>query len=203
MELSEFPLKIINEARKPVLIPFPNGMYGGQLPQEERNRLDCTAEVWKCVYSSSWKKLDIISSNDLANKYGLTLAQGIANYLRQISETTCPSLGQSIVIAEEESCHTGHQARAMHDFIRKARYDLLIPISNWWHLRRILLHMKYWYEDLPILAIASLTAGPIQRRIFNAGKETLLWGFTYVFDRSGQYFDYCIEKRKQDASIMP
>lgn len=198
MILELLDLNKISQAKKPCLIPFAAGLYAGEYPPEEINRLNCTINIYNEIYTCSLKKTDILCTGDLTNRHSFSLAKAMQDYLWE--KHIDPD---HVLIAEEESCHTGHQIRVMRDFILTQGYDLLIPISNWWHLRRIMRQMKYWYKEIPILPVASPAAGSTLAKIKNALKETILYGMALTIDRDGRHFDYCIKDRKERAAQKP
>ena len=202
----------IRESTKPCIIPFSAQGYGGERPQEEINHLSVVAEIWEDILIQARsqnkpslfdRRTDILCAGNLKNRFGLSLAKDMENFLSDSLYGTWRFFPASLLIAEENSCHTGHQVREMRDFILEQRYDLLILVSNYWHLKRICKLIRYWYDDIPILPIASPTSGSIFYRFFNAIKEIGLYLMVCTIDFDGKFWDRVIEKRTLNASQKP
>lgn len=192
------PLAPIVLAQKPLIIPFPASMYGGQRCPEEINRLEFTIKVWQTIQEVKHSAPKVLCAGGLPNHNGLTLAKDMAYYLIE----KCPGIEGSVIIGEQESTHTAQQIRWMRNLIHNEGFDVLVIISNWWHLRRINIlfatHPIY-YLDKEVILAASPTCGAIGRRFSRAIQEAIMCLLALTIDPQGFLFDSQTEKRRAQA----
>ncbi|MFA6493287.1 MAG: YdcF family protein [Patescibacteria group bacterium] len=195
-------ISALEKSNKPLIIPFPAAMFGSEFCFEQNARLKKALQLW---YRIDFKSPQILCAGGLQDSKGISLAKNMKNILwRRIERLAFPhkvtvEMEKAIILGEEESTHTAEQIRFMKSFIEESNFDLLIIVSNWWHLRGILRLFRNCNYKMPVIGVASPTCGSAPHRLSRAIQETIRWFVILTIDKKGYFFDRFREKRKQDA----
>lgn len=200
MSLDKKILDTIAKQSKIALIPFPNSMYGGERTKEELDRLKETHYFWGEIFRQTNMCADILCAGGLPNRFGLTLATDMAEFLKHLFGGV---YDDHIIIGEQESTHTAQQIILMRSQILACDYKLVIPISNRWHLRRIGRYFKLLLPEVPILPIISEFNAPRVKLLSRMTQEYIMYLMTFTIDRDGTFFDRDSVRRIHAASTKP
>lgn len=196
--LDKKTLRAINRAKKILIVPFPAAMWGGKYSLEQMKRLETAFRLWEFIGKHSGKGFPaILCAGGLANYFGTSLAKSMAQELLRLGKRT--PIKKYLIRDEEDSTHTGEQVRLMKFQILDGGYDLLLPVSGYWHLKGIVRLFRNCGYPMPIVGVPSPTAGSILHRASRAVQEMIRVVMIETIDRRGRYFDRDAARRKSDA----
>lgn len=200
MSLDKKITDTIAQQGKIALIPFANSMYGGERTKEELDRLEKTHYFWGEIFWQTNMCADILCAGGLPNRFGITLAADMAEFLKYLSGGV---FDDHIIIGEQESTHTAQQIKLMRSQILACDYKLIIPISNRWHLQRIRRYFKLLLPEVPILPVISEFNAPRVKLLSRMTQEYIMYLMTFTIDRDGTLFDRDSARRIHAASAKP
>lgn len=142
----------------PNILLFPLiGQPPGECLSEHNDRIHTTIDVaYAC--STIGCRYGILAAGGVPDRDGITggrYTEGQIIALSRARGRHRPSLAEKIVPGERVSCHTAENIRLSRQFITRGRYDMVILISNWLHLRRAGVYFSYFMPGVTCVLCSS------------------------------------------------
>lgn len=183
---------------KTLIYPYPADMWGGQRHPAHELRIKHAIEVWDYQYQQNDILADIYCGGGLPNKYGVTIAEDMAQEFTNLKPWITPWL----IVGALKSTHTGDQTRDSRDQILARKYDTIIAISNRWHLLGICQLLRNLKMAPVIIGSPAPNWGSWIERMIQIPREILRYFMIRFYDKAFQYPDKFAQKRRDFAKNM-
>lgn len=203
MDSKERVRLLTKEYSRILIIPFPKDMWGGQHHFESKIRILTTILIANDFHKYG-KRVSILCEGGLANHEGLTLAQDAQNNLLEANiNDNKVFTSEELILGEQKSTHTGQQVRLSLSDIEEieeieGQFDLIIAVSNKWHLMTIVRLYKNF--GLHVIGLHSPTGGSMLYRLSQMVQGIIRIIMTATIDQEGTFFDKYIKERNLNAS---
>ena len=192
------------DRRIKVAIYILPGQAPGPYFEEHDGRIIKVLQVWQaCLILPS--HATILCTSGTPDCRGLTVARYMQKqllyYANQIgfSDLERDLLERSIVIGEETSGSSAHQILYSREDLIRAKYDLVILVSNWWHLLVAGSYFKHLIPGVHFAKEWSSSKGCLEMGLPRfILREIVHYLVSLTFDRSGHRFDRIIESKLRE-----